>query len=52
MSISIHPLSINHLSLPLVVTGIGTQEEQCSIIRENGYPTHQIIFQWKAAESL
>lgn len=52
MSIGIHPILTNTLLLPLLVTGIGTQLEQCSIVREVGYPNHQIIFSMKGSGKL
>lgn len=47
MSLSIHAIINEAVKLPLVVCGMGTQEQQCSITREEGYPLHQLIFSTK-----
>lgn len=47
MNIAIHQIVNEEIGLPCVVYGIGLQEKQCHIVRNEGYNIHQIIFSSK-----
>lgn len=44
MDASIYPIVNEESGLPFVVCGIGSQSNQCHIVRNEGYNLHQIIF--------
>ncbi|HEY5561702.1 MAG TPA: helix-turn-helix domain-containing protein [Clostridiaceae bacterium] len=44
MNTAFYPINNEENGLPFVVSGIGTHENQCHIVRNEGYNLHQIIF--------
>lgn len=44
VDIAIYPIINEEVDLPFIVFGVGAQTKQPHIIREEGYPVHQLIF--------
>ena len=43
MSCSIYPINSSNCNLPVIVFGIGYEDNQPHVMRREGYPIHQIF---------